>query len=71
MKFLSNIHDPKDENAKIFVFCDSNETSEEAWQHHLRWLEGKIIGDPKKTEWYTVQQLKDMKMVGVYAPDES
>lgn len=30
------------------------------------WLQDKVIGDPKSTSEYSVSQLEDMGMVGVY-----
>ena len=67
MKFLSNIYDPKDKNAKMYISCHFDETQDEAWCLHCEWLKDKIIGDPQATSYYTVQQLKDMGMVGVYS----
>ena len=67
MRFLSNTHDPKDKNAPMYVDCSFHETREEAWAHHLEWLKDKTIGDPEATETYTVEQLKEMGLVGVYA----
>ena len=67
LRFLSNTHDPKDKFAPTFVARRFDETQEEAWHWHLEWLKGKVIGDPKATEAYTVAQLKEMGMVGVYA----
>lgn len=34
-----------------------------------KWLEGKVLGKPKATDTYTVEDLEGMGMVGVYAPD--
>ncbi len=67
MKWLSNIHDPKDPQAQMYVARSFHETPEEAWAHHQEWLKGKVIGEPQATEAYTVEQLKAMGMVGVYA----
>lgn len=69
MKFLSNIHDPKDPNARMYLPCDFHEAPEQAWQRHLEWLKGKVIAEPKATEKYSVSELKQMNMVGVYLPD--
>ena len=68
MNFLSNIPNPKSEYAKSMVTRARNETQQEAWENHLEWLEGKIIGDPSPTSTHTVEQLKAMDMVGVYLP---
>jgi hypothetical protein len=67
LRFLSNTHDPKDKFARMYVARRFDETQEEAWHWHLEWLKGKVIGDPQATETYTVAQLKEMGMVGVYA----
>ena len=67
LRFLSNTHDPKDKNARMYVYRRFDETQEEAWRNHLAWLKGKVIGDPQATEAYTVAQLKEMGLVGVYA----
>ena len=52
LKHLTNTHDPKDEKtAKMQICLTHNEMSdpnghEKAWQRHLQYLEGKIIGPP-------------------------
>ena len=66
MEFLTNTHDPKDENARMYVARMPHETQGEAWRNHIQWLKGKIIGEPHATEAYTVEQLKEMNLVGVY-----
>jgi len=35
------------------------------------WIARNIIGPPKGTPHYTVEQLKSMGMVGIYSPEES
>ena len=66
MEFLTNTHDPKDKYAKMYVARSIYETPEEAWAHHVEWLKDKVIGEPQATEAYTVEQLKEMGLVGVY-----
>lgn len=66
VRWLSNTYNPKGSNAEMCVARSFNESQEEAWQHHQNWLKGKIIGDPKATDYYTVEQLKAQNMVGVY-----
>ena len=66
LKWIMNIYDPKAKNAKIFVRRHQNETQEQAWRTHLQWLKGKVIGEPKATSIYTVEELKKMDLVGVY-----
>lgn len=68
MKFLSNIHNPDDEYASAYVTRSFHETQEEAWQHHIEWLKGKVITRPKATDKYTIEELEAMGMVGVYDP---
>ena len=64
MKHLSNIYDPRREDAKRVSLYSCDE-----WQHHLDWVNQNVIGEPQATEFYTVEQLKDMGMVGVYSND--
>jgi len=68
MKFLSNTYDPKRKDAKMHVVRSFHGTDEQAWKHHQEWLQGKVIGRPKATDAYSVEQLEEMGMVGVYAP---
>jgi hypothetical protein len=67
LRFLSNTYDPKQPDASYTCPRMSDQTQQQAWESHARWLADKIIGDPQATEWYTVDQLKSMHMVGVYA----
>ena len=74
MRFLTNIHNPKDPKAKMYLALSFDEAfdpqgHERAWQRHLDWLKDKIIGEPQGTDTYTSAQLKEMGMVGVYAGD--
>lgn len=71
MEFLTNTHDPKDKNAKMYVARRFDQSQEDAWYWHCKWLEGKVIGDPQATEAYTVAQLKEMGLVGVYMPNNA
>ena len=66
MKWLTNFHDPKDENFGFYVIARPDETHAQAVENTRRWLAGKIIGDPKATELCSVEQLKSWNMVGVY-----
>ena len=71
MEFLTNTHDPNDKNARIYVSIQPHETLKEAVARHTEWLKGKVIGEPQATEAYTVAQLKEMGLVGVYMPNNS
>lgn len=66
MKWLTNISDPRRKEARALIQTILNETPEQAWQRQERYLAGKIIGDPKATDRYSVDELKAMGMVGVY-----
>ena len=66
MKFLCNTYDPKRPDAKMTVHTMPHETIEHAWHWHMKWLSDKVIGEPMATAHYTVEQLKNMGLVGVY-----
>jgi hypothetical protein len=69
MRHLSNIFNPAAADAQQSITRSFHETPEQAWRHHLEWLTGKVIGPPKATATYSVEQLEGMGMVGVYLPD--
>ena len=69
MRFLSNTFNPKHPNARQYLARSIGEDEEQAWQHYQDWLRGKIIDDPQASKKYTVEELKAMGYVGVYAPD--
>ena len=71
MKWLTNTYDPERNDAKYSLPVRISETREYAWQKHLAYLADKHIGEPKATVNYTVDELKQMGYVGVYAVDES
>lgn len=52
------------------VQCVTGQTRDEALRLYRQWLHGKIIGDPKATEHYSVAELKRMGYVGVYEPED-
>ena len=37
------------------------------WKNYLDWINRNVTGEPEGTDHYSVQQLKDMGMIGVYA----
>lgn len=57
LKWLTNMVDPKER-----VTIDAAKKL---------WLKGKVLGDPKATYKYTVEELKRMDMVGVYEDEEA
>lgn len=66
LRFLTNTHDPKDPNAMMYVSTNPGQSQLAAWREHQLWLVGKVIGDPQATAIYTVEELKQRGMVGVY-----
>lgn len=67
LRHISNIYDPTRQDAKVWVAYSPCETQDEAWQRIQRFLADKVIGRPKATEKYTVEQLEAENFVGVYA----
>lgn len=70
MKHLTNLYDPTREDAKSLIITMPGETPGEAWERQKRYLADKVIGLPKATGAYSVQELERMGMVGIYASEE-
>jgi len=70
MKWLTNLYDPRSKDAEKYIITGINQTKMQEWRNQKNWLDGKTIGEPKATKDYTVEQLKEMGMVGVYAKDK-
>ncbi len=70
-KFLTNAYDPSRLDAKQKIIRQPGQTREETWQSELKYLADKEIGEPRATDFYTVSQLKQMNMVGVYLNTET
>jgi len=66
MKHLTNIYDPKRLDAKSMIMTLRGQTQAEAWRLQQQWLSGKMIGSPKATDQYSIQELAAIGMVGVY-----
>lgn len=65
LKWLTNTIDPK--TATTYdMFVRLGETPNQAFRRFQDFMQGKVIGLPKATSAYTVEQLQAMKMVGVY-----
>jgi hypothetical protein len=69
MKWLTNIYDPSRPDAQLHVYSGPKEDRDRAWKDHLAWLKDKVILEPQATDTYTVEQLEEMGMVGVYSSD--
>lgn len=67
MKWLTNIYNPNRPDAFQYIYSELGESIDQAWSNHLEWLKDKIILEPKATDTYTVEQLEEMGMVGVYS----
>jgi len=70
VKFLSNIHDPRDkEDANMNLARKFGESTEVAWEYYKNWLKGKVIGRPQPSATRTVEELEELGLVGVYDPE--
>lgn len=74
MRHLSNIPDPRIPRTKeyftcytYYEWCNGPSAIEAAWERHLEWVNSNVIGRPKATEKYTVEELENMGMIGIYA----
>lgn len=73
MRFLSNIYDPHREDARErFTFsskaASDHELANLEWERQMGWVNENIIDRPMATDKYTVGQLEEFGMVGIYAP---
>jgi len=66
MKWLTNVYDPGRKDARNRLAISLDQSRDEVWQNHLKWLSKCHIAEPQATGFYTVGQLKNMHMVGVY-----
>lgn len=66
MNWLTNIYNPTAPDAFLKLEVKENEDRNIAWEKYSKWLEDKVIGLPKATEYYTVEQLQKENLVGVY-----
>lgn len=70
MRWLGNIVDPTLRTAEIAnVRATSGTKRDEAARRHREWLTDKIIGEPQATAAHSVEELKAMGVVGVYADE--
>lgn len=72
MRWLTNTRDPRLPDAKsrfIQEFSSCYEDIYHQWDIWIKYLEDKIIGDPKPTESSSVEYLKSIKYVGIYVKD--
>lgn len=75
MKFLSNTYNPCLPKARMY-FLTSYEghfdpiKGEYEWRQHINWINKNIIGEPMPSDTYTVEQLKEMGMIGIYKKEQ-
>lgn len=70
MKWISNVYSPTNKDAKEII--ESWYPGEEkAWEKHTKWMENKMIGDPKGNEHHTVEEFKAMGYIGLYEIEKS
>lgn len=75
-RHLSNIFDHRRPNAEMYMchdyndWCNGPAAMEAAWNRHLDWINNNVVDPPKATDVYTVEQLENMSMIGIYAPVE-
>ena len=76
MKFLSNTYDPNRPDAErhfaysTHAVINGPEAMRLEWEQHLKWINKNVIGRPKATDYYTVKELEEMGMVGIYKKEE-
>lgn len=66
LRWIDNIYDPDRMDAKIQLPVRTEEDRDVAWEQHKSWLADKVIGEPKPTARWNVEQMKQMGVVGVY-----
>ena len=66
IKWLTNLYNPELPEAREDIICESGQTQAQAWQNQVEWLKGKLIGKPKATTLYTVEELEAQNLVGIY-----
>lgn len=77
MRWLTNMRDPRLDDAIKRVITHmleefgKYETPEQAHQRELEYIEGRILGEPMATRKYSVVELKNMGLIGVYEDDEN
>lgn len=69
MRWLTNTADPAKRDWLTSVVPDPGQTTVEAVKEFREWIKDKVIGDPKASEVFSVEQLKEKGMVGVYLPE--
>jgi len=72
-RHLSNTYDPTIQDAKVgysysyYARLCGQSMMDYEWQTHLDWINENVVGEPEGCDDYTVQQLKDKGMIGIYS----
>jgi hypothetical protein len=75
-RFLTNTADPNGKYGRMhFVFSNHAHdcgmaAMDQEWQHHLDYINEHIVGPPKGTEKWSVAELEEQGMIGIYAHPE-
>ena len=69
MRWLTNTYNPSKPDYWMSIIPFHGQTYEEAEKMQRDFLQNAVIGRPKATDKYTVEQLEVMGMVGVYSND--
>ena len=69
---IDNVFDPSKDGAESYnrysrYACGDKLSRESEWANHLAWINAHVVGPPKATEFYSVEELKAMGMIGIYA----
>ena len=68
LKHVGNF--PKDWDHVLYnLYIPQNLTMEEAWNSHLEFRKGKIVGRPMANDRYTVEQLEEQGLIGLYVEE--
>lgn len=76
MKFLSNTYDTHKPDARMCFVTSfegwlDNKVGDYEWEQHLKWIRTNVVGEPQATDTCTVEELKQMGMVGIYSKESN
>lgn len=75
MSWITNLYDPHRADAKSLYCCQvkvivsGNDAMEKEWERYLENINKYTIGTPKASEVFSVEELQEMHMVGIYSND--
>lgn len=65
MKWLTKVYNPRLPDARYFYTYETDDRVTE-WNAYIQWINTKHIGNPKPSDTFTVEQLKQQNMIGIY-----